>query len=272
MQLTSESTKDTLSGPAVHELWESVYRNPHSERLYELIFDWIARYGGVPVGANWLDIGCGIGQHAIRLRRHGYRVVAADFSPDRVRVAREHIGQQGMASEIIVQREDLVSGLSFSAASFDAILCWGVLMHIPQIERAMLELIRVTKPEGKLFIYEANLYGLDAVAAHLVSLGKRAIGSPQYKQITMGPYGREYLARTKAGDLLIRHARIRSIVTFFKKHGCYLKNRIGGEFTERYSFGGALGLFVHTWNHAWFRLGKSPYFAHGNLLVLEKSV
>lgn len=266
----SQSVKDALSGPAIHEIWESVYRNPRSERLYELAFDWIADRGGVPAGSRWLDIGCGIGQHAIRLRRRGYRVVAADFSPDRMGVAREHIRQQGMADGIAVQCEDLAAGLSFPAASFDAVLCWGVLMHIPEIEAAILELIRVTRPQGKLFIYEANLHGLDAMVSHLISFGKRAVGRSPYKQIVIGPYGREYWARTEAGDLFIRHARISSLVSFFEQHGCNLKERICGEFTERYSLGGPLGQLAHAWNEAWFRTTKSPYFAHGNLLVFKK--
>jgi ubiquinone/menaquinone biosynthesis C-methylase UbiE len=270
MHSTPGSIKNTLNGPAIHDVWESVYRNPRSEQLYEHIFDWIARCGSVPSGSSWLDIGCGIGQHAMRLRRRGFRVIAADFSADRVRAASEHVRQQGLAGEITVQQEDLVSGLSFSAASFDAILCWGVLMHIPQIETAMLEMIRVTKPGGRLFIYEVNLHGLDAMASHLISFGKRAVGRSPYKEIIMRPYGREYLARTAAGDLFVRHARIASVVSFFAQHGCHLKNRIGGEFTERYSIGGTIGQLAHTWNEAWFRVGRSPYFAHGNLLVFEK--
>jgi 2-polyprenyl-3-methyl-5-hydroxy-6-metoxy-1,4-benzoquinol methylase len=271
MASASESAKNALSGPAIHEIWESVYRNPRSERLYELIFDWIARRGGVPAESSWLDIGCGIGQHAIRLRNRGFRVVAADFSPDRVSVASEHVRQQGLAGGVTVQHEDLVSGLSFSAGSFDAILCWGVLMHIPQMETAMLETIRVVKPGGSLFIYEVNLHGLDAMASYLISLGKRAVGKSPYNQVMMGPYGREYVAQTAAGELLIRHSRISSIVSFFAQHRCYLKNRIAGEFTERYSVGGPLGQLAHTWNEVWFRRGHSPYFAHGNLLVFEKA-
>ena len=83
--------------------------------------------------ALWL----GIGENAIRLRRRRYRVVAADFSPDRVRAAREHISRRGMTKEIEVRREDLVDGMSFPNASFDAALCWGVLVHIPEVEAAM---------------------------------------------------------------------------------------------------------------------------------------
>lgn len=270
MQSTPDAIKNALSGPAIHEIWESVYRNRRSERLYELVFDWIAQCGGVPAGSRWLDVGCGIGQHAIRLRRRGYQVIAADFSSDRVRAARERIRQMGMADEISVQCEDLVAGLSFPAATFDAVLCWGVLMHIPLVETAMMELIRVTKPKGKLFICEGNIHGVDATIARLASMARRAVGKSRYKQIVVGPYGREYWVRTESGDLVIRHTRMSSMACFFEQHGCRLNARICGEFTEWYSRGGALGRVLHAWNEIWFRRLRSPYLAHGNLLVLEK--
>ena len=270
MPSASESASSALRGPAIHEQWESVYRNPRSERLYDLVFDWIAEYGGVPVGSSWLDIGCGIGQHAIRLQRHGYHVVAADFSPDRVSVASEHIRQMGLEDEITVQREDLVAGLSFPASTFDAVLCWGVMMHIPMLETAMNELIRVTRPGGTLFICEGNLHGIDAMISRLASLGRRAMGQSHYRKIVMGSYGREYWLPTGNGEIVIRHTRLSAMRRFLEEHGCHLKARICGEFTEWYSLGGALGWVLHFWNEAWFRATKSPYFAHGNLLVFEK--
>ena len=270
MQSTSDAVKNALVGAVIHETWENVYRNSRSERLYDPVFDWIAQCGGVPAGSRWLDIGCGIGRHAIRLRRRKYNVVAADFSPDRVQAAREYIRQVGMGDEIILQCEDLVAGLSFPAAAFDAVLCWGVLMHIPLVETAMMELIRVTKPKGKLFICEGNIHGVDATISCLASWARRAVGKSRYKQIVMGPYGREYWVRTEAGDLVIRHTRMSSMASFFEQHGCRLNACICGEFTEWYSRGGALGRLLHAWNEIWFRRVRSPYLAHGNLLVLEK--
>ncbi|MGD0631912.1 MAG: class I SAM-dependent methyltransferase [Terracidiphilus sp.] len=270
MPSASESASSALSGPAIHERWESVYRNPHSERLYELVFDWIAEHGGVPAGSRWLDIGCGIGQHAMRLQRRGYRVVAADFSPDRVRAASAHIQEMGLASDIAVQREDLVAGLSFPAATFDAVLCWGVLMHIPMLETAMSELIRVTRPGGKLFLYEANIGGLDATISRLGSLGRGLLGKSRFRRIVSGPYGREYWVHTDEGGLVIRHARMPALRRFFESHGCRYQARICGEFTEWYGRSGALAPLLHAWNEFWFRSVRSPYLAHGNLLVFEK--
>ncbi len=154
--------KQTLSDSTVHKIWEQTYRTTQSERFYERVFDWIAKHEALQ-GLRALDIGCGIGQHAIRLAKRGCNVVAADFSADRVAAAKENIERQGFGSRISVQNEDLESGLSFPEASYDIVLCWGVLMHIPQIVPAIRELVRVTRPGGKILVYEANLFGLDAV-------------------------------------------------------------------------------------------------------------
>ena len=270
MPSASESASRALSGPAIHDLWEGVYRNPRSERLYEQIFDWMAQHGGVPAGSRWLDIGCGIGQHALRLQRRGYRVAAADFSPDRVRAAGAHIQEMGLENEISVQREDLVAGLSFPTAAFDAVLCWGVLMHIPMVEAAMLELIRVTRPGGRLFIYEANLAGVDATISRLGALARSIAGKSRFQRIISGPYGREYKVKTGDGELTIRHTRMPAMRRFFEGHGCRFETRIGGEFTEWYGRVGPLAPMVHAWNDVWFRSLRSPFLAHGNLLVFEK--
>ena len=271
MQPKSSPVKDALSGPAIHELWESVYRNPQSERLYELAFDWIAESGDVPIGSRWLDIGCGIGQHAIRLLHRGYRVVAADFSFDRVGAAKAHLQQMGLQDQIKVQHEDLVAGLSFPAGSFDAVLCWGVLMHIPMLETAMSELIRVVRPGGKLFIYEANIHGVDATISRLGSLARGFVGKSRFKQIVVGKYGREYTVSQADGELTIRHTRIPAMCRFFQEHGCRCQARICGEFTEWYGRVGRLAPVLHAWNGFWFRTIRSPRVAHGNLLVFEKS-
>lgn len=270
MPSAPESANNALSGPAIHELWESVYRNPRSERLYELVFDWIAKHGGVPRGSRWLDIGCGVGQHSMRLQRRGYRVVAADFSPDRVRAASAHIQQMGLENDIGVRREDLVAGLSFPAAIFDAVLCWGVLMHIRRLETAMSELIRVTRPGGKLFIYEGNIGGLDATISRLGSLGRGLLGKSRFRRIVSGRYGREYWVHTDEGELVIRHTRISAMRRFFEEHGCRCQARIGGEFTEWYGRSEAIAPLLHAWNDVWFRTLRSPYLAHGNLVVFEK--
>jgi ubiquinone/menaquinone biosynthesis C-methylase UbiE len=265
------ATKQTLSTSVVHKAWEQTYRTPQSERFYEGVFDWIAAHEQLH-GMKALDMGCGIGQHAIRLAKRGCSVVAADFSADRVAAAEENIGRQGFGRQIIVCNEDLAAGLSFADATYDIVLCWGVLMHIPEIEAAIRELVRVTRPGGRILVYEPNLFGMDAVATMVSTAIKRTVGRSRVRRVQFSELGIEYWIETPAGELLARNSRLGALARIFGAHGCQLRHRIAGEFTEKYSLGGPIARLAHSWNRFWFAWGHIPYLAHGNLLVFERSL
>jgi len=264
------TVKETLSGSSVHQIWERTYRNTKSERFYEGVFDWIAAIQPLQT-LRALDIGCGIGNHAIRLAKRGCNVVAADFSPDRVAAATENIERQGFGSRISICNEDLALGLSFPDASFDIVLCWGVLMHIPQIESAIGELVRVTRPGGRILVWDANLFGVDAMLTAVSTAVKKIVGAARSRHVQFSKFGNEYWNDTPSGRLLTRHSNIRALSRSFEAQGCQLLHRISGEFTEIYGVGGPLAQFAHIWNRAWFAAGHIPYLAHANLLVLERN-
>src|SRR4029077_5140352 len=116
--------------------------------------------------------GCGAGHHARLLAERGFEVVAADFSPDRVSAAQANVQARGLQRRVSVHEEDLEVGLSFEEQSFDGVLCWGVLMHIPDNERAMSELVRVTRRGGKIMIYENNWFSLYSLLTLVGTAGK----------------------------------------------------------------------------------------------------
>jgi 2-polyprenyl-3-methyl-5-hydroxy-6-metoxy-1,4-benzoquinol methylase len=265
--------RETLQAPAIHELWEATYRTIDCERFYEKAFDWIIASSDLPAEAKALDIGCGIGQHSIRMAKRGLKVVAADFSPDRVVSARSNIEAHGVAQLVNVCNEDVEEGLSFSAESFDLVLCWGVLMHVPDNEKAMSELVRVTKVGGKIILYEANLFGLDAFTSLIATILKAAFGKNRTKKIVISRYGLEYWVEAESGDLMTRHTRPASLRRFFAARDCRLKFRVAGQFTEQFSRFRRFRIirsFIHRLNLFWFSIIRAPYLAHGNLLVFER--
>jgi 2-polyprenyl-3-methyl-5-hydroxy-6-metoxy-1,4-benzoquinol methylase len=264
------AVKQTLADSTVHQIWERTHRNTQSERLHERVFDWIAGQEALQ-GKRALDIGCGIGQHAIRLAKRGCEVVAADFSADRVAVAKDNIERQGFGSHIRVCSEDLAAGLSFTDGSFDVVLCWGVLMHIPKFLEAARELVRVTRSGGRILVWEPNRFGVDAIITLASSTIKRAAGTTGSRRLLFTEFGREYWYQTPSGELLTRHSSIPALVRFFKGQDCCLRHRIAAEFTELYGLGGAVARLAHLWNRGWFAAGHIPYLAHGNVLVFERT-
>ena len=54
---------------------------------------------------------------------------------------------------------------------------WGVLMHVPNLEMALVELVRVLKPGGKLILGENNAASFDVtVPEPSMRFLKRLIG------------------------------------------------------------------------------------------------
>jgi S-adenosylmethionine-dependent methyltransferase len=81
-----------------------------------------------------LDIGCGQGTQALLLARRGHTVTGLDSSVRllddfRAALAAES-AQVGDRVQLVQGKADAVAGL-FAPASFDAVLCHGVLMYFP---------------------------------------------------------------------------------------------------------------------------------------------
>ena len=99
-----------------------------------------------------LDWGCGKGQISYLLRRRGFQVTSCDVesvSLDSAFAQDTPIIDQLEMSVVPLQPE---SELPFADGSFDCVVSFGVLEHVPSDEASMKELRRVLKPGGRLFI------------------------------------------------------------------------------------------------------------------------
>lgn len=101
-----------------------------AETKYRSLLDELCRR--VPAGGTVLDLGCGSGIPVARtLAAAGYRVTGVDLSEVQVRRAREHVP----AAEF-VQAD--VTAVAFDAESFDAVVSFYALIHIPLTEQPPL--------------------------------------------------------------------------------------------------------------------------------------
>jgi ubiquinone/menaquinone biosynthesis C-methylase UbiE len=94
-------------------------------------------------GARILDAGCGAGEPVARLLSQKFDVVGVDFSESQIELARQRLPQ----AEFIC--EDMTK-LSFPEASFDAIVSYYAIIHIPRKEHEGLlrQFNRLLKPSG----------------------------------------------------------------------------------------------------------------------------
>lgn len=259
--------EECLSKPDVHLSWESGYRDPQNERFYEMAFDRLTALLKPAPNLQILDAGCGPGYHSMRLARRGFKVTAIDFSESILPVAKENVRGAGLADSITFQQENLLA-LTFADAQFDYILCWGVLMHIPEAERALPELVRVLKPGGILILSEPNMHSLESRLKRFI---KRLL-SKTGANVQLTPKGVEEWTESSAGTYMTRQTNIRWLIEALQRQGLVLKTRFAGQFSEAYSRvpGRFLKSLVHAFNRFWFNVIRAPGLAFGNLIIFEK--
>lgn len=107
-------------------------------------------------GQRILDVGCGTGTAEVklsRLRISQMTVVAVDLLPERVAQARATAQAHNMRVSLAAAD---ACALPFSDASFDSAFCVAVLQHIRDVPRAVKELARVTRPDGRVVAVEPD--------------------------------------------------------------------------------------------------------------------
>ncbi len=105
-----------------------------------------------------LDVGCGQGHWGRTVLPHlpeTARLVGVDPEPRWVEKAAEAAREHAISdrAEYVVGRAE---SLPFDDGGFDLVTCQTVLMHVPDVAAALREMIRVTRPGGRVLAVEPN--------------------------------------------------------------------------------------------------------------------
>jgi ubiquinone/menaquinone biosynthesis C-methylase UbiE len=120
--------------------------------------DEYVRLLGVAPGERVLDVGCGSGAVTRTLARRvapGGRAVGVDTSAALLKVAREFADQAGLGATIEFKEGDC-RALPFPDASFEAVVAATTLSHVPDVGRALAEMVRVTRPGGRVGVFDVD--------------------------------------------------------------------------------------------------------------------
>ena len=106
-----------------------------------------------------LDIGTGPGFFTIILEELGYsNITGVDYSYKMLEVARENIQTYGKENSSIQLIQMDAQNLEFEPESFDIIVSRNLTWNLQNPQQAYSEWLRVLKPNGALFIFDASWY------------------------------------------------------------------------------------------------------------------
>lgn len=129
------------------------------QRYYEAPL--LQRLGGRLDGQRVLEIGCGRGIGTQLLVEHfGAREVTAfDLDPDMVARAKHRL-RAYIPNQVHLYVGDATQ-ITAEDASFDAVVDFGIIHHIPNWQDAVAEIYRVLKPGGLFFFEEVTRQALN---------------------------------------------------------------------------------------------------------------
>jgi ubiquinone/menaquinone biosynthesis C-methylase UbiE len=137
--------------------YERERQRPYHRLLDDLEIELVRRHGE---GRAVLEVGCGTGLLLGRIAGFARRAVGVDLSA-------------GMLARARARGLDVVQGsataLPFADGAFDLACAFKVLAHVPELDVALAELARVTRPGGWVL---AELYGAHSLR-RLIKLAKR---------------------------------------------------------------------------------------------------
>lgn len=100
-----------------------------------------------------LDIGCGVGDFLLYMKKEGWQVVGMEPDSDAQTVAEKRLGFRPLSPSDYP---------TLAHASFDLITMWHVLEHVEDLHFQLDELYRLLKPGGRLLLALPNYQSFDA--------------------------------------------------------------------------------------------------------------
>ena len=134
----------------IKERMKFVWAQGHYAEVAKILWpaaEAVVEVSGIGPGMRVLDVAAGNGNVAVAAARKGASVVASDITPELVEQGRARTEAEGLDVE---WREADAEALPFEDESFDVVTSAFGAMFAPRAEHTARELIRVTKPGGKV--------------------------------------------------------------------------------------------------------------------------
>jgi ubiquinone biosynthesis O-methyltransferase len=156
---------------------EERWASPQGRLLDRTQREEVLKLSGPVSGKSILEVGTGSGRFSIGYAKNTGRVVAVDSSESMLKVARNRALRDGLGIHFLRADAD---NLPFKDGFFDIVLCVHVLNHIPDYQRTLSEISRMTKKKGKVIVSVPNLLSYYFLVATIYVPLRNFLGRSSY--------------------------------------------------------------------------------------------
>ena len=129
-----------------------LFFNELSHKRYNVYYQYLKSEAEFEYHANEkvLEIGVGIGTDLASYAKNGSKVSGIDLTQEAIDLTSKHFQVMGLKAENLLVAD--AENLPFEENSFDLVYSFGVLHHTPDVGKAVSEILRVLKPQGKFIV------------------------------------------------------------------------------------------------------------------------
>jgi tellurite methyltransferase len=131
-----------------HRYWNDEWKKAGAASPWATPEPWAVEHAStLPAGSRILDLGTGLGRHALAFAEMGHTVTALDAAE----ASTAAVAAAAFAKSLTVETiQAPMTDLPFEDASFDHVLAWNVVYHGDEsvVRRSLSEVARVLRPGG----------------------------------------------------------------------------------------------------------------------------
>ncbi len=135
-----------MTTDTAHRYWNAEWQTVDANSPWAKPEPWVMEHAAtLAPGSRILDLGAGIGRHALALAAMGHHVTALDASEASVAAINAAAAAQSLSVETHLAP---MTDLPFATTSFDHVLAWNVIYHGDEaiVRRSLQEIARVARP------------------------------------------------------------------------------------------------------------------------------
>jgi ubiquinone/menaquinone biosynthesis C-methylase UbiE len=187
--------------------WQRLVNDPAGLVSFHIHQHYLQKY--VRANDSVLEVGAGAGRFTIELAKLNAVITVGDISSEQLKLNQKYVNQYQCEASIASRLQlDITNLKLFAAQTFDIVVCYGGALSyvLEQANTALVEMLRVLKPEGYLLLSVMSLIGTTQARFEEIT------NIPNFPQLVNQVNSNGFLDRNKNRLKMYRGSELRQLL------------------------------------------------------------